>query len=106
MRALYQVLEFHGPAVASLTMSERFTLANMSAEVGAKSGIFPADAVTEAFVRPRAKYSYTLVSADAADVEVLRFRVVDDDGAGGLLGIKHELLTQLDPNIHRLKKLN
>jgi homoaconitase/3-isopropylmalate dehydratase large subunit len=63
--ALYQVLEFHGPAVASLTMSERFTLANMSAEVGAKSGIFPADAVTEAFVRPRAKYPYTLVSADA-----------------------------------------
>jgi len=62
--ALYQVLEFHGPAAASLTMSERFTLANMSAEAGAKSGIFPADAVTEAFVRPRAKYAYAAVSAD------------------------------------------
>jgi homoaconitase/3-isopropylmalate dehydratase large subunit len=63
--ALYQVLEFHGPAAASLTMSERFTLANMSAEVGAKSGIFPADAVTETFVRGRAKYPYTRVLADA-----------------------------------------
>jgi 3-isopropylmalate/(R)-2-methylmalate dehydratase large subunit len=63
--ALYQVLEFHGPAAASLTMSERFTLANMSAEVGAKSGIFPADEVTEAFVRPRAKYAYAAVAADA-----------------------------------------
>ena len=62
--ALYQVLEFHGSGAASLTMSERFTLANMSAEAGAKSGIFPADAVTEAFVRPRAKYAYAAVSAD------------------------------------------
>jgi homoaconitate hydratase family protein len=63
--ALYQVLEFHGSGAASLTMSERFTLTNMSAEAGAKSGIFPADAVTEAFVRPRAKHAYAALSADA-----------------------------------------
>lgn len=62
--ALYQVLEFHGPAVAALTMSERFTLANMSAEVSAKSGIFPADGATEAFVKGRARYDYAAVAPD------------------------------------------
>jgi homoaconitate hydratase family protein len=63
--ALYRVLEFQGPAVAGLTLSERFTLANMSAEVGAKSGIFAADEVTERFVGPRAKYDFRRVLPDA-----------------------------------------
>ncbi|MBI2318465.1 MAG: 3-isopropylmalate dehydratase large subunit, partial [Betaproteobacteria bacterium] len=40
--ALYQVLEFDGPALRSLSISERFTLANMSVEAGGKSAIFPA----------------------------------------------------------------
>jgi methanogen homoaconitase large subunit len=62
--AQYQVLEFAGPAVPTLTMSERFTLANMSAEVGAKSAVFPADGVTEAFVTRRARYSYAPVHPD------------------------------------------
>jgi homoaconitate hydratase family protein len=62
--ALYKVLEFAGPAAAALTLSERFTLANMSAEVGAKSGIFAADQVTEAFVRRRAKYDFAAVAPD------------------------------------------
>ena len=62
--ALYQVLEFHGPAVASLSMSERFTLANMSAEVGAKTGVFPADEVTQAFVGARARFPYAAVQPD------------------------------------------
>lgn len=63
--AQYQVLEFTGPAIRTLTMSERFTLANMSAELGAKSAVFPADEVTDAFVRGRAQYAYASVLADA-----------------------------------------
>lgn len=63
--AQYQVLEFGGPAVASLTMSERFTLANMSAELGAKSAVFPADEVTAAFMQGRARFACEPVSADA-----------------------------------------
>jgi 3-isopropylmalate/(R)-2-methylmalate dehydratase large subunit len=43
---LYQVLEFVGPAVGALTMQERSVLTNMCAEIGAKSGIVPADRVT------------------------------------------------------------
>ena len=54
----YKVIEYQGQAVSSLSVSERFTFCNMSAEVGAKSGIFPADEVTEAFVHGRARFPY------------------------------------------------
>jgi 3-isopropylmalate/(R)-2-methylmalate dehydratase large subunit len=48
--ALYAAMEFHGDAIASLNMDGRFTMANMAIEAGAKAGIFPVDAVTEAYV--------------------------------------------------------
>lgn len=38
--ALYQVLEFVGPAVAHISMDGRFTMCNMAIEAGAKTGIF------------------------------------------------------------------
>jgi homoaconitase/3-isopropylmalate dehydratase large subunit len=60
----YKVIEYQGPAVSSLSVSERFTFCNMSAEVGAKSGIFPADEVTEAFVHGRAQFPYAGVRSD------------------------------------------
>jgi 3-isopropylmalate/(R)-2-methylmalate dehydratase large subunit len=43
---LYQVLEFVGGCIAAMTMQERSVLTNMCAEIGAKSGIVPADEVT------------------------------------------------------------
>ena len=43
---LYQVLEFVGSAVEQLSIQERSVLTNMCAEIGAKSGIVPADHVT------------------------------------------------------------
>ncbi|HPK47477.1 MAG TPA: aconitase family protein, partial [Sphaerochaeta sp.] len=39
--ALYQSMEFTGPGVANLTIDDRFTVANMAIEAGAKNGIFP-----------------------------------------------------------------
>jgi len=60
----YKVIEYQGPAAGSLSISERFTFCNMSAEIGAKTGIFPADAVTEAFVRGRAQFEYQAVRSD------------------------------------------
>ena len=41
--ALYQSLEFTGDGIANLTMDDRFTVANMAIEAGAKNGIFPVD---------------------------------------------------------------
>lgn len=62
--ALYEILEFHGDAVATLSVSERFTLCNMATEVGAKGGVFPHDAVTAEFVRGRAKFAFEPVLPD------------------------------------------
>lgn len=41
--ARYMSLEFTGPGVASLSMDDRFAVANMAIEAGAKNGIFPVD---------------------------------------------------------------
>ncbi len=44
--ANYRVVQFAGPAIAALPMAERMTLCNMTAELGAKTGLVAPDAVT------------------------------------------------------------
>ncbi|RLB11994.1 MAG: 3-isopropylmalate dehydratase large subunit [Deltaproteobacteria bacterium] len=45
---IYKALEFSGDTIKELSMADRFTMANMAVEVGAKNGIFePDDKVTE-----------------------------------------------------------
>ncbi len=63
--ALYEMLEFHGDAVATMSVSERFTLCNMATEVGAKGGVFPFDAVTAGYMQGRAQLPFTPVLPDA-----------------------------------------
>ncbi|OUM01970.1 3-isopropylmalate dehydratase large subunit [Variovorax sp. JS1663] len=46
----YQAVEFCGPAVTALSMQERMTLSNMSAELGAQVGLIAPDATTAAFL--------------------------------------------------------
>ena len=43
----YKALEFAGPGIASLTISERMTICNLMVETGAKCAIMPYDAVLE-----------------------------------------------------------
>ena len=42
----YQAVEFSGTAVQAMSMAERMTLSNMSAEMGAQAGLIAADATT------------------------------------------------------------
>ena len=49
--ARYQSMEFAGEGVGSLTMDDRFTIANMAIEAGAKNGIFPVDEQTIAYMK-------------------------------------------------------
>ena len=50
---LNAAVEFHGDGVATLSMSERMTIANMTTEWGALVGWFPFDEVTAAYLRQR-----------------------------------------------------
>ncbi len=62
--ALYRSMEFTGPAIASLPMSERLTMTNMVIEAGGKCGFMPFDEVTKAYVEARATRPYTPYFAD------------------------------------------
>ncbi|MCL2550431.1 MAG: 3-isopropylmalate dehydratase large subunit [Methanimicrococcus sp.] len=48
--ATYKALEFRGETIEKMTMSQRFTLANMAVEAGAKAGLFETDATTKAYL--------------------------------------------------------
>jgi len=62
--ALYQSLEYTGEGVATLSMDDRFCIANMSIEAGGKNGIFPVDAVAEAYMEGRVNRAYTVYEPD------------------------------------------
>ncbi|WP_166512430.1 3-isopropylmalate dehydratase large subunit [Desulfallas thermosapovorans] len=62
--ALYMAMEFTGPAVESLDIEGRLTMANMAVEAGAKNGIVPPDEITRRYVEGRAKRPYTFYQSD------------------------------------------
>jgi len=67
--ALYESMEFTGPGVSTLTMSDRLTVCNMAIEAGGKNGIFPVDQKTLDYLdkyapERAASHSYTVFAAD------------------------------------------
>lgn len=62
--ARYQSLEYNGPGLASLSIYDRLTIANMAIEAGAKNGIFAVDQITLDYVNQRVKRPYTVYAAD------------------------------------------
>ncbi len=62
--ALYKSMEFVGDGIANLSMDDRFTIANMAIEAGAKNGIFPVDEQTVAYMKEHGKKPYTVYEAD------------------------------------------
>lgn len=49
--ATYKAVEFHGEAIKSLDMEQRFTITNMAIEMGAKAGLIPTDKETFRYLR-------------------------------------------------------
>ncbi|HZJ57121.1 MAG TPA: 3-isopropylmalate dehydratase large subunit [Clostridia bacterium] len=62
--ALYKSMEYTGPGVSSLSMDDRFTIANMAIEAGAKNGIFEIDEKTIAYMKEHSTKEYTTYKAD------------------------------------------
>jgi len=62
--ANYKAVEFSGPAAGDLGVGARLTLANMSAEMGAKNGYFAPDAQALDWLKGRARESFHVVTSD------------------------------------------
>ncbi len=62
--ALYRSLEFCGDGIANLSMDDRFCIANMAIECGAKNGIFPVDEKTLEYMNGRTDRTPVIFEAD------------------------------------------
>ena len=49
--ATYRALEFSGSTIENMSMADRFTVANMAVEAGAKAGLFKTDEKTKAYLK-------------------------------------------------------
>lgn len=49
--AVNRIIEYHGPGLASLTAMDRHVIANMGAELGATTTVFPSDDAVREFLR-------------------------------------------------------
>lgn len=60
-----KVMEYTGEGVLSLSVPERATIANMGAELGATTSLFPSDEITRAFLKAQSREEdYLPLSAD------------------------------------------
>jgi len=63
--ATYKALEFSGDTVDNMSMSQRFTIANMAVEAGAKVGLFAADKTTQDYLASQGRGNhYQPISPD------------------------------------------
>jgi 3-isopropylmalate/(R)-2-methylmalate dehydratase large subunit len=62
--ANYLAMEFTGEAIGRLPMADRFSMANMAVEAGAKTGIIAPDGITLEYVKGRALRPYARFESD------------------------------------------
>jgi 3-isopropylmalate/(R)-2-methylmalate dehydratase large subunit len=88
---LDRAIEFGGPGLASLSMDERATLANMATECSAKAGLVEADEATLDWIVER---------RPAASRDALRARIVRPDPGASYAGGVHEVdLARIRPMV-------
>lgn len=71
-----RAIEFTGPAVSVMSISERFTMTNASAELGARFSMIPFDDVTARFTRKLSKSRSTPIKSDP---DALYFQEIEVD---------------------------
>jgi len=77
--ALYKTMEFTGEGLKSLSMDDRFSMANMAIEAGAKNGIFDVDEKTLEYVKDHSTKPYNVYSADSDAVYEKTYEITLDD---------------------------
>lgn len=63
--ALYKSMEFTGEGMHTLSMDDRFTIANMAIEAGAKNGVFEVDDLTREYMKEHSVREFVEFTADA-----------------------------------------
>ncbi|MFP3927558.1 MAG: 3-isopropylmalate dehydratase large subunit [Desulfobacteraceae bacterium] len=86
--ASYKTLEFTGEVVHGLSMDQRFTMANMAVEGGAKNGIIVPDRTTRSYVEGRGLRTPVYEESDA-DAEYERVIEMDVSGLGPQVAFPH-----------------
>ena len=86
--ARYMSLEFHGEAVAELSMDDRFTISNMAIEAGAKCGIFVPDEKTLVYADARKSRDFTPAYPDN-DARYLRTVEIDAEAVEPTVAAPH-----------------
>jgi 3-isopropylmalate/(R)-2-methylmalate dehydratase large subunit len=85
----YSSIEFHG-AVSQFSVEERFTIANMGVEMGAKNAVFPTDAVTVHYLSsiriPKSKYRLVNPDQDAVYERELAYNLSE---IGPVVAVPH-----------------
>jgi len=64
-----RIMEYDGPGVVNLSVPERATIANMGAELGATSSLFPSDDRTREFLRAQQREGVWTAAAADSDAE-------------------------------------
>ena len=78
--ALYMSVEWHGEAIAALPLSQRATLTNLMAEMGAKNSFIPPDQLTFNYLKDRARRDFEAIYPD----ENARYAVEMEYDAGAI----------------------
>jgi aconitate hydratase len=101
-----RILEYYGPGVASLEAPERGTIANMGAELGATTSIFPSDNRTRAYLKRQGRevaFSLQRPDPDAAydehvcvDLDRLEPLIACPDSPDRVCGVRQVAGTAVD----------
>jgi len=88
--ALYQAMEFVGPALGGMTMEARMTMTNMAIEAGAKNGIIGFDDTTKQYLDEHLtdKKDYTVYESDA-DAEYAAVEEFDCSAIEPMVALPH-----------------
>jgi len=59
-----KAVEFYGPAISAMTISQRFNLVSLAVEAGAKAAIVPFDEITQRYIKKINKSKFKPINAD------------------------------------------
>ena len=93
---LNTAVEFDGPGIASLSIDERMTIANMTTEWGTLVGWFPYDDATSRYLRGRAAVLDTMGVSDRLTAEMIRRWDADPPGPDDDAEYAAEIVLDLD----------